>query len=595
MSQGEGDAHRTTQLHRDGGDAGPVARIGLLVFHRAGAELVPLREGEPVVVGRVPPADVIIPDGSLSKRHARFVLEGGHVSVEDLGSTNGTRLRGVPVERATLGLGDEVSLGAVTVTVHTSARSSPLILAGHDRFCAQLAEEATRARFFQRGFAAAWVRAGRGADGQARAWADGLQAALRPVDRVGLYGDEVLEILFPEASTEEAAELLRPLLGPGLAVGVAGFPLAAASPEELLAAGVSALRRATAAEPLQLAAPRAPRTFQAASGPEPAAPVSASPAMRALLDTARRVSRGAVAVLFVGETGSGKEVLARYLHEQSPRRARPLVCVNCAAIAPSLLESTLFGHEKGAFTGALQQQKGVFEAADGGTVFLDEVGELPPAAQAALLRVLETKRVSRVGSTRELPVDTRVVAATHRDLEAMCDRGAFRQDLLYRLNAVTLRIPPLRERREDIPVLVERFLEASIAEVGSAVRGIDPEALELLVAHTWPGNVRELRNVIERAVVIARDESVTLDDLPDRVRAGASRPTKAPSAQGPGALSVAQLDGDFRARMDRLEAAVLGHALEAAGWNQTETARRLEMPLRTLVHKIREHGLKKPG
>jgi DNA-binding NtrC family response regulator len=338
--------------------------------------------------------------------------------------------------------------------------------------------------------------------------------------------------------------------------------------------------------------------------------------MREVLDTARRVARGVIPVLLLGETGSGKDVVARFLHDVSPRRGRPLVSVNCGAIAPTLLESTLFGHEKGAFTGALQRRLGVFEAADGGTVFLDELAELPPPAQAALLRALETKRVTRVGATKEVSVDVRVVAATNRDLEAMCRAGQFREDLLYRLNTVTIHVPPLRERLEDIAPLVERFLAQATG--GGGARVIDPEALALLGAYTWPGNVRELRNAVERAVAIAPDDTIGVDDLPDRVRAGALPRQGAPgpladarvrgaggapasaghdgssAIEIPGALTVAEVEGDFRTRMDQLESALLAHALEQAGHNQTETARRLGMPLRTLVHKIRVYGIKKP-
>jgi len=213
-------------------------------------------------------------------------------------------------------------------------------------------------------------------------------------------------------------------------------------------------------------------------------------------------------------TGTGKEVLARLIHEGGPRRDKPLVAVNCGAIPAELLESTLFGHERGAFTGAGQQQKGLFEAADGGTIMLDEVGELPAAAQVALLRVLEEKRVRRVGATREIEVDVRVIAATHRDLEAMVEARSFRRDLFYRLNGVDVTLPPLRARREDIAPLAERFLKKAAKANGREVRSIAPEAMVLLKEYGWPGNVRELRNAVERAVVIA--EAARLLDMPLR-------------------------------------------------------------------------------
>jgi DNA-binding NtrC family response regulator len=275
------------------------------------------------------------------------------------------------------------------------------------------------------------------------------------------------------------------------------------------------------------------------------------------------------------------------------------------------VESTLFGHERGSFTGASQLHKGVFEAADGGTLLLDEVGELSAATQAALLRVLETKRVMRVGSTREVDVDVRILAATHRDLEAMCESGTFRQDLYFRLSTMTLKIPPLRDRSEDIAPLAARFLKQACKANDSAVRAIDRDALSLLERYTWPGNVRELRSAIERAVVIAEGDTIMASDLPDRIRmAGGSLPTPMPPPAGGGiaAPQAARPDeaaapsadpeppaGSLKDRLESIEAALVVEALRAAGWNQTEAARRLNLPLRTLQHKIKALGIKKIG
>jgi two-component system response regulator AtoC len=366
---------------------------------------------------------------------------------------------------------------------------------------------------------------------------------------------------------------------------VASFPEAASSADELLAQVLAAVQRTSAASPVSLASSDVPGTPAPARA---AAPVAASTSMRQLLDSAARLAKGAVPVLVLGETGAGKEVLARYLHDNGPRRGEPFVAVNCGAIPANLVESTLFGHEKGAFTGAAAQHRGVFESAGAGTVFLDEIGELPAVAQAALLRVLETKRITRIGSTRELDAPARIVAATHRDLEAMAATGAFRSDLLYRLNALTLHVPPLRDRREDLAELVDRFVVAANAANETAVRGIDPDALDVLRAYRWPGNVRELRNAIDRAVVIARGETITIDDLPARIRACEAPP---PAAAQP----AAALGDDFRTRLDRAERDILVAALREADWNQSECARRLRMPLRTLVYKIKAHGLKKLG
>jgi DNA-binding NtrC family response regulator len=232
--------------------------------------------------------------------------------------------------------------------------------------------------------------------------------------------------------------------------------------------------------------------------------VGRSPVLARMLDQLALVAETHSTVLILGETGTGKELVARAIHDRSPRSERPLVKVNCAALPRELVESELFGHEKGAFTGATQQRRGRFELADGGTLFLDEVGELPLEAQAKLLRVLQEQEFERVGGTRSLRTDARVIAGTNRDLQARVDAGAFRSDLFYRLNVFPVTVPPLRERREDIPPLVAHFLARSARKLGKAFEGVSPAFLERALVHAWPGNVRELENVVERAAILAR-------------------------------------------------------------------------------------------
>lgn len=264
-----------------------------------------------------------------------------------------------------------------------------------------------------------------------------------------------------------------------------------------------------------------------------------------------------------------------------------MVCLNCAAIPTHLVETTLFGNERGAFTGADTPRRGAFEDAHDGTLLLDEIGELSPGAQAALLRVIETNKVMRVGSTREIPVNVRIVAATHRDLEAMVQSGQFRADLLYRLNGISLVIPPLRARREEVRPLARHFFRRANETHGRQLRRIDERALKLLDVYPWPGNVRELRNAVERAVVIARGEEVTVEDLPDRVQA-AYTSTQLEDDPSSTALSAK----DIKARMQGYEGKMIEDALRGAGGSQTEAARRLEMPLRTFVRKLKALGLK---
>lgn len=307
-----------------------------------------------------------------------------------------------------------------------------------------------------------------------------------------------------------------------------------------------------------------------------------------------RIGASGVPVLLRGETGTGKEVVARALHEASSRRAGPFRCVNCGGLPEGLIEATLFGHERGAFTGANDRKAGVFEAAAGGTVFLDEIGEMSPGAQASILRVLESKKVVRVGGVEEIPVDARVVSATHRDLESMCERGLFRWDLFYRLDVVSLALPPLRERPEDVEPLAERFLCEAAAAQGRPPPSLSGDARAAMRAHSWPGNVRELKNAMERAVAIGTKDLVRAEDLPLTVRRQpAGLRTLEPPP--PAALAVEPCeDGptedlgelDYRSQLREAERQILLRGLERARWNQTEAARVLRMPLRTLVHKI---------
>jgi transcriptional regulator with GAF, ATPase, and Fis domain len=276
--------------------------------------------------------------------------------------------------------------------------------------------------------------------------------------------------------------------------------------------------------------------------------VGTSTALKAMLRDVRQVAPTDATVLLTGETGTGKELVARAIHSLSHRRERTLVKMNCGAIPAGLIESELFGHEKGAFTGALQRRIGRFELADGGTIFLDEVGELPPDAQVKLLRVLQEQEFERVGSTRPIRVDVRVIAATNRDLAVEVTEGRFRPDLFYRLNVVPIRVPPVRERRGDVPLLVRRFLAQYQRKFAKPLRGVTPESMARLERYPWPGNVRELQNVLERASVLARGPIV---DVPDPLRS-------------PGALGVSVGGGEL-ATLDEAERAHIREALRRAG------------------------------
>ena len=569
-------------------DLGPGGRVSLLIYHRDGVEAVPLAKGQSVVVGRGDPARVQIPHPSLSRQHARFELVEGAVWVEDLGSTNGTRVGGEPLTaRCRVEPGEEVTLGAATVVIHAAPLTDrhPGGLLEHDSFLSMLEQEMVRHRLFGHTLGLALVRSGTRDRGAMDSWLPWLLELLGPVDRAGLYGPTAVEILVPEATERSLRELAGTITGAahGLTCGLSLFPGAAASPEELIEVTRTTALQATTRQPVQLAATS---TEPVARGPV----VVESAAMKKVHAAVDRLARASIPVLVVGETGTGKEVIARMIHEQSPRANGPLRCVNCAAMPVQLIESILFGHEKGAFTGADQQTNGVFQDADGGAVLLDEIGELSPPAQAALLRALETGRVARVGSTEEVAVDVRVLAATHRDLEAMCKAGEFRWDLLYRIDVMTLKIPPLRERAEEIEALALCFLEQANRDNGRRIEAIDPDALALLRSYPWPGNVRELRNAIHRAAVMADGETITVEDLPRRVldwQPSGPEPEQLPAVEPQG-------DGeelDYRDRVERFERRLIEAALARTYGNQSDAARLLRIPIRTLSFKIKAFGI----
>lgn len=300
--------------------------------------------------------------------------------------------------------------------------------------------------------------------------------------------------------------------------------------------------------------------------------IGEGPAMKELLSLVRRMARTPWTVLVRGETGTGKELIGRLLHLLSPRRSGPFVELNCAAVPENLFESELFGHEKGAFTGADSRRKGRFELAQGGSLFLDEVGELPLHLQAKLLRALQENRISRVGSEADIEVDVRVIAATNRDLKTMVEKGDFREDLFYRLNVLELEVPPLRRRKEDIPLLVDFFLEKYSFQPVTMNR----QTLDVLVKYPWPGNIRELEHLIQRLVALTRSTTIVPGDLPREIRLGQESGT-----------------GDLGTRLDEVERRLIMDALERYDWVQTRAAEALGISERVLRYKMAKHKLKK--
>ena len=310
--------------------------------------------------------------------------------------------------------------------------------------------------------------------------------------------------------------------------------------------------------------------------------IAQSTAMQAVFRTIRKVAEFKTTVLLTGASGTGKELVARALHHNSPRRDAPFIAINCGAIPENLLESELFGHVRGAFTDATRTRQGLFEEADGGTLFLDEIGEMPLNLQVKLLRVLQEGEVRRVGDSKEISVDVRVVAATIRDLSAEAESGRFREDLYYRLNVLPIHLPPLRERNSDIPLLVEHFLNRFNRRLGTQIRGVQPAAMRLLIHYAWPGNVRELENAIERSIVLAEADEITIEDLPPRIQ----------NSQDRLRMTLASGELSIKKTTRIIEEELIKRALVRTEGNRTRAAEHLEISHRALLYKIKEFGLK---
>ncbi len=324
--------------------------------------------------------------------------------------------------------------------------------------------------------------------------------------------------------------------------------------------------------------------------------VGESPSMRAIYDIVAKVADSPSTVLVTGESGTGKELIAKAVHRGSSRRDKPLIKVNCAAIPKDLVESELFGHERGAFTGAVGSKPGRFELADGGTLFLDEIGEVPVEIQVKLLRAIQESEFERVGGIKTLQVDVRLIAATNRDLKALIAEGRFREDLYYRLAVVPVALPPLRDRREDIPLLVRHFIQKYDERLGKRVEGIEPEAMELLLGYSWPGNIRELENLMERSVLFADGPLIQASSLPDSLRERGPQPPVPIAAVGPlGAIAApsgASMKEIVRQAQADLERELIGRALEETAGNVTRAAKRLQISRKSLQVKMKELGLR---
>ncbi len=564
----------------------------LLVLEGESSWRFPLPAEGVVLVGRDDKADLKLKDESVSRRHARILVTDEGARVVDLGSQNGTSLNGRPLDDARpLLSGDVVSFGAVVAVVRARRRPMPARRAlDADRLMGQLREEVERALRYGRPLTVLTLALVEQAPFEREAVEAVLGSDAGPAEAAGWLDGEHLLWLLPEVSGEPGEEGLgervEALLSasPRARLGAATCPSDGCDAETLVAAARTAARTA------------APGGF--ASAAEGITRVTlgertvlvADPAMAQLYALLRRLAASELPVLVCGETGAGKENAAFAVHHWSRRTSGPFVPVNCAALPEGLVESELFGHERGAFTGATTARAGLLESAQGGTVFLDEVGELPASAQAKLLRALEVRRITRVGDTKERTIDIRVVAATHRDLEAEVSAGRFRQDLYFRLGAATVLLPPLRERPREVPMLARDFLERACVALGRGGLELASGTLHALSRHSWPGNVRELRNLMDYVAAAVTGDVVEPHHLPARMAGGRTVAQVEPVASEP--EHAAQRPRQSLAQEIReLERRRMQEALEAAEGVQTRAAALIGMPIRTFSFKLKQLGL----
>ncbi len=560
-------------------DGGSI-KFHLVILGRDGAVPLAFPTAGQILIGRDDDTDLRLVDPRASRHHARITI-GETIEIEDLGSANGTRVRDQPIAPRTpvrIERGDAIGIGGTLMVLQAGA---PEIAArrvwAHGYLETRLIEECARAQNDHGSVALARVHL---TPARADLVEETITNLIRGGDLLAAYAPGEYEILLLGTNEIAARVLVDGIVAAlaahqiGVTAALAIYPSDGTSPQALIGRAAERVRAGTAA-----ATPGV---------------VVESNAMRNLHAFARRAAAGNSHVLIVGETGAGKEVLAETVHRASPRAAKPFLALNCAALTESLVESELFGYERGAFTGATQAKVGLLESAAGGTVFLDEIGEMPLATQAKLLRVLETRQVLRVGATQPRSVDVRFVAATNRDLEDEVAEKRFREDLYFRLNVITLEIPPLRERPEEIEPLARLFLGRLAEAVGRAPPSLSAEALALLHGSAWPGNIRELRNVLERAFVLCAGHEITVDHLPvDKLRrrhaegvptAGAPDTRTAPTSE----------EGREPQGLKEIERKAIVDALERCHFNQTRAAELLGMPRRTFCKRLKDYAIPRP-
>ncbi len=582
-------------------DGGAAQRVYLLVFQGKSSSMFRIPRNRDVLIGRAKDVDLHLDDASVSRKHARLTMVGTEARLEDLGSHNGTFVNGEKLTAPRrLSSGDVINICTASLVFHSSARLQPTrILLEMDAFRLQLEGEVERAVRYHRPFAL--IALGNFV-GATERWSlvRSLERIVRRIDRMAWSASDYAYLLLPESNPDEiepaAQRVLRAALdtNPSAKLGYAACPLNGTDADTLLAAARSAFTAAADGQAVS-----ADRAFRSLAVGEHNV-IIADEAMTRMYALIERLATVDLPVLVCGETGTGKELAAEAVHSFSKRHAKPLVTLNCAALQETLVESELFGHEKGAFTSAGAAKPGLLETAAGGTVFLDEVGELSLTSQAKLLRVLETHRFTRLGDVKERAVDVRFVAATNRDLKEEVKQGRFREDLYFRLSAATVWLPPLRDRKREIAILAETFLAEACQQAGREPLTLSEEAIQALVNYQWPGNVRELKNAMDYITAAVTDEVVDAWEIEAHLYR--DQPTPPPGeAPAPQPVTPAEptKKKEFRPIKDEireLEKVRMMEALDAADGNQTHAANLIKMPLRTFVSKVKQYGIvARPG
>jgi two-component system, NtrC family, response regulator AtoC len=588
----------------------PGDQAYLLVFEGPSSSMLRLPAVGEVTIGRGAEATLRLSDTSVSRMHAQISMASGEARIADLDSQNGTLVNG---ERITgmrrLFTGDIISICSISLVFHAAVRMPAGLhrpILKFEEMRRRTEEEIERALHYHRPLTTVVAIIHVEPMHRPRV-AHALGASLRILDVVGAGATDQLIILMPECDVdlapEAAGRVLKSLLpiAPAAKVGFATCPHDGCDVETLVS---SAREAAMAAEPANVGA--AARTYDTKNIADRTV-IVADPAMSRLYALIERLAAAELPVLVYGETGTGKELAARAVHQWSARKAKPLVAFNCAALSENLVESELFGHEKGAFSGAVATKPGLLEAASGSTVFLDEIGEMSPTTQAKLLRVLETKRVIRVGDVREREIDIRLVAATNRNLADEVKAGRFRQDLFFRLSAATLWLPPLRDRRRELAILAQTFLADACKQANRSPMTISDDAMQRLATYEWPGNVRELKNVMDYVAAaftepvlqawhlsrsLAPSETDDFDEqTPVPKRARTNTPLSMPIVTGEPPPKFRPIEDEIK----ELERRRMIEALDAAGGNQTRAADLIAMPLRTFQAKLRFYEIPRPG